>query len=148
MKLERTYNHNLIYKTVMTMIDDIIEDDTSYGCFVIDTEKECWLRCTDDGEFVGLFQLIPFNRTVLEMHCYTLKDKRNKSNLYAKKALEWFRDEAPEMYKKVITSTPYLHIKKWLVKLGFEIEGCYKQSFTKNNERLDLYLFGIERGSI
>ena len=147
-KITQTNNHNLIHKTVMTMIDDIIEDGTSYDCFVIDTNKDCWLEVKDDGEFVGLFQLSPFNRTVLDIHCYILKDKRNKSRLYIDSTLNWFKYVAPEMYKKLITQTPYKHIKKLLLKIGFESEGCYKKTFTKNKERLDLYLFGLERVDI
>ena len=130
------------------MIDDIIEDDTSHDCFKVDIYGDCWLECIDGGEFVGLFQLSPFNRTTLDMHCYLLKDKRSKSKLYAKEALEWIKNGAPTMYSKVITQTPYSHIKKWLLSLGFSLEGCYTKAFTKNNQLLDLSLFGLSRADI
>lgn len=132
----------------MTMIDDIVEDGTTYDCFEIDTHSDCWLECIDNDEFVGLYQLSPFNRTVLDIHCYILKDKRNKSKLFTRQALSWVANNAPEMYSKLITQTPYKHIKKWLLTVGFELEGTYKKAFTKNEDILDLWLFGLNRGDI
>ena len=146
--IERTKDINLINDTVMLMFDDVVEDGTIKDCFNLDVEADCWLKCTDKGVFVGLFKLSPFNRTVLDMHCYILKDKRNKSSKYGKEALLWVKDEAPEMYSKIITQTPFVHIKKWLLSLGFELEGCYKKSFTKRNKILDLSLFGLSREDI
>ena len=145
--IKRTFDKELIHETVMSMIDDIIEDDTNHNCFVIDVESDCWLECNDD-EFVGLFHLSPFNRTVLDMHCYLLKNKRSKSKKYGEEALAWVKNNAPKMYSKIITQSPYIHIKRWLLSLGFEQEGCYKKSFTKNGELLDLNLFGLSRDLI
>lgn len=129
------------------MFNDIVEDGTGEDCLVIDVESDCWLKCTD-GDFIGLFQLHPFNRTVLDMHCYILKSKRNKSKVYGNEALKWVKDNAPDMYKKIITQTPYKHIKRWLLSLGFDLEGCYKGAFIKDGALLDLNLFGLDRAKI
>ena len=51
------------------------------------------------------------------------------------------------MYKKIITQAPsiYPHIKKYILSLGFEQEGVYKDSFTKKDKVWDLWLFGLKR---
>lgn len=146
--IKRTYDKELITQTVMSMFNDVVEDDTITDCFALDVESDCWLKCVDDGEFVGLFHLSPYNRTVLNMHCYIIKDKRNKSKKYGDESLLWVKENAPDMYSKIITQTPFLHIKRWLLSLGFKIEGCYTESFLKNGKKLDLNLFGLKRCDI
>lgn len=146
--IKRTFDKELVFNTVMKMIDDVTEDNTPTHCFVLDVDSDCWLEYTDGDNFIGLFQLSPFNRTVLDMHCYLLKEYRNKSHEYSANALKWVKDNSPEMYSKVITQTPFRHISIFLKRLGFEVEGCYKKSFTKNGEKLDLELFGLDRDSI
>ena len=124
----------------MTMIDDIIEDDTSHDCFVIDTNKDCWLKVSDDDEFLGLFHLIPFNRTVLDIHCYIPKKLRNKSKEYGLLALKWIKENAPKMYSKVISNSPsiYRHVAIYLLSIGFKKEGSLTDAFTKNGELWNL----------
>ena len=146
--ITRTHDKTLITDTVMTMFDDVVDDGVNRECFDLDVDSHCWLECKDNGEFVGLFQLKPFNRSVLDMHCYILKSKRNKSTEYGKQALIWVKEEAPIMYSKIITQSPFLHVKRWLLNLGFQAEGCYKESFKKNGKLLDLNLFGLSRGDI
>lgn len=142
--IERVYNDEKIRGIVMTMIDDVVEDDTSHDCFDLDVYKDCWLSCDD---YKALFHIKAFNRTTLDLHCYIPKNNRNKSVEYGLGAIEWINKNAPEMYKKIITQIPsiYRHIGIYVGKLGFKKEGCYTGSFLKNGELWDLNLYGLTR---
>ena len=144
----RTYDKDLINSVVKPLIIDVVEDDTIDDCFDLDVNKDCWLSCEIDGDFKGLFHVKAFNRTTLDLHCYVLKSKRKHSKECGKMAINWINESAPKMYKKIITQAPsiYPHIKKYVLSLGFELEGTYKNSFTKNGKVWDLWLFGLNRG--
>jgi len=144
--MERTYDKELITSIVMPLFDDVVEDNTSESCFELDVNADCWLSCDDKA----LFHIKPFNRTTLDLHCYIPKEHRNQSKKYGLMALDWIKDNAPQMYKKVITQSPsiYRHIKIYVKSLGFKDEGCYKGAFLKNNRLYDLNLFGINRCDI
>ncbi len=128
----------------MTMIDDVTEDGTSDDCFDLDVYRDCWLSCDDNK---ALFHITAFNRTTLDLHCYIPKENRNKSKQYGLMAINWIKEDSPEMYKKIITQVPsvYRHIKIYVKSLGFECEGSYKDAFLKNNKLYDLNLFGMSR---
>lgn len=145
--IERIYNKKRITKIVMTMIDEVVEDNTSTECFDLDVERDCWLSC---DEYKALFHVKAFNRTTLDLHCYIPKKNRNNSKKYGLMATNWIKESAPEMYKKVITQSPsiYRHIKLYVLSLGFELEGCYKDAFLKNGRVCDLNLYGLNRCDI
>lgn len=145
--MKRTYDVDLINSVVIPMINDVVEDDTELSCFDLDVYKDCWLMFVIDGDFKGLFHVCALNRTTLDLHCYMMKDKRKHSFSGGISAINWIRDNAPKMYKKIITQVPsiYPHIKKYVKSLGFEHEGTYKEAFTKNEIIYDLWLFGIKR---
>lgn len=142
--IERVYDEKKITNIVMTMIDDVIEDGTSHDCFDLDVNRDCWLSC---DEYKALFHVKAFNRTTLDLHCYIPKENRTESLDYGKAAIEWIKDNAPLMYKKIITQVPsiYRHIKIYVRRLGFVQEGCYTDSFFKDGELWDLNLFGLKR---
>lgn len=142
--IERVYDKNHIADIVMSMIDDVIEDGTSHDCFDLDVDRDCWLSCDN---YKALFHVKAFNRTTLDLHCYVPTENRNKSVDYGMMEINWIKENAPEMYKKIITQVPsiYQHIKIYVKKLGFTLEGCYTQSFLKNGELWDLNLFGLKR---
>ena len=145
--IERVYNHNKIRNVVLSMIDDVIEDDTSHDCFDLDVNSDCWLSCDD---YKALFHVKAFNRTTLDLHCYIPKENRNKGKFYGVMAINWIKENAPEMYKKIITQVPsiYRHVKLYVKSLGFALEGCYTDSFLKKGELWDLNLFGLKRCDI
>lgn len=129
------------------MFDDVVEDGTNESCFDLDVHRDCWLSCDN---YKALFHVKPFNRTTLDLHCYIPKEYRNKSKDYGFMATNWIKENAPEMYKKVITQSPsiYRHIRLYVKSLGFELEGCYKGAFLKNGKVWDLNLFGLNRCDI
>lgn len=143
--IERVYDEAKITPIVMTMFDDMVEDDTRIECFDLDVNRDCWLSIDD---YKALFHVSPFNRTTLNIHCYVTKGNRVNAVNYGKEAVKWVKENAPSMYKKLITQTPFRHIKIYVLKLGFELEGVYKKAFTKGGEQIDLSLFGLDIGSI
>ena len=145
--IERVYDEKRITEIVMTMFNDVVEDNTSTECFDLDVYGDCWLSCDN---YKALFHISPFNRTTLDLHCYIPKENRNKSKDYGFMATNWIKESAPEMYKKVITQSPsiYRHIRLYVKSLGFELEGSYKGAFLKNGKLWDLNLFGLNRCDI
>ena len=138
----RVYDEQKITEIVMSMFDDVVEDNTDKSCFELDVNADCWIA---QGDYEALFQVVPFNRTTLDLHCYIPKGNRNKSKEYALSAINWIKENAPSMYRKIITQTPFRHIKIFVLSLGFEKEGSYKKAFTKNGKLHDLDIFGMAR---
>lgn len=145
--IDRVYDTQKIRAIVTPMIDDVIEDDTSHDCFILDVDSDCWLSVDN---YSALFHVKAFNRTTLDLHCYIPKENRSKSKDYGLTALKWIKDKSPLMYKKVITQVPsiYRHVCIYVRTIGFTKEGCYTKSFLKNGELWDLNLFGLNRCDI
>lgn len=145
--IEQTYDLNKVQPIVMSMFNDVAEDGTDISCADFDLDKNIWLSCDD---FKGVFQVQAYNRTMLDIHCYIIKEHRNKSFEFGIESLRWVKNNAPKMYTKVITQVPslYPHVKKYVESLGFELEGTYKNAFTKHGKVWDFWLFGINRGDI
>jgi RimJ/RimL family protein N-acetyltransferase len=146
MMVSRSHDHKDIKRVVMSMLSDVTEDDTAPECANIDVDTDCWLSL---GE-CGYMHVSAYNRTTLDIHPYIIKEQRNKSIECGKATLKWVAENAPSMYKKIISQVPsiYPHIKRYTKRLGFEHEGTYKKCFTKNGQLYDLWLFGIERKDI
>ena len=142
MIVTRSFDEKAIKQVVMSMIDDVIEDDTRHDCFDLNTEQDCWLQLED----CGYMHVSAHNRTTLDIHPYIVKGKRHRSLECGKASIKWVKDNAPKMYKKLISQVPsiYPHIKKYTERLGFEHEGTYKNSFTKNSQLYHIWLFGME----
>ena len=145
--IERVYDKNHITDIVMSMIDDVVEDGTSHDCFDLDVDRDCWLSCDN---YKALFHVKAFNRTTLDLHCYVPRENRKYSKKYGLMATRWIKENAPEMYQKVITQTPsiYRHIKLYIKSLGFVQEGVYTDAFLKNKKLWDLNLYGLKRCDI
>lgn len=142
--IERVYDKKKITEIVKTMFDDVVEDGTLFKCFDLDVNGDCWLSVDD---YNGLFHIKPFNRTTLDLHCYIPEKNRVNAKNMTLKVLKWIKGESPSMYKKIITQVPsiYRHIKIFVLSVGFEQEGSYKDSFLKNGQLYDLNLFGMRR---
>jgi len=143
--IKRIYDEKLITETVMTMIDDVVEDGTSHDCFDLDVNRDCWLKIDS-----ALFHISAHNRTTLDIHCYIPKKVRGKSKGYGMEALNWIKESAPKMYSKIISTAPsiYRHVAIYLLSMGFKKEGCLVDSFTKNGELWDLNYYGLKRCDI
>lgn len=142
--IERVYDKEKIHSIVKPLFDDVVEDGTSYECFDLDVNSDCWLSVDD---YKGLYHIKPFNRTTLDLHCYIPQENRNKSKSMTLGVIEWINKESPAMYKKIITQVPsiYRHIKIFVLSVGFELEGSYKKAFLKNGKLWDLNMFGMIR---
>ena len=145
--IEQVYDVSKIAPVVMSMFDDVSEDNTKESCVDFDLNKNIWLSCDN---YKAIFQIQAFNRTALDIHCYVKKEHRSRSKEFGLLALRWIKEHAPSMYSKVITQVPsiYPHVKKYVKSLGFEHEGTYKKAFTKNNQVWDFWLFGLNREDI
>ena len=149
MKVERTTGKEEIIKAVIECFDYSVEDDTDFSCFHLDVEGRCWLKATDNDELIGFYEIKPFNRSMLEVHPFILKDKRNKSFDSAMAVKHWFNSEqCPKMYHSLVTHAPslYRHIKIFLLRVGFNQVGKYEKAFRKSGELYDLNLFQLNRG--
>lgn len=145
----RSYDAIAIYNVIDECFEDITEDDTSKSAINFSVECECWLKFELDDELLGFMQLKPYNRTTLDIHPYILSKYRRYSKQCGILSLEWFDNNAPIMYQKLISQVPscYRHIKNYTLSLGFELEGTHKKAFRKGGKLLDLWLFGRERKS-
>lgn len=128
------------------MLDDVVEDDTFIDSFELDVNKDCWI-ITDDN---ALFHISAYNRTTLDIHCYIPKSIRSKSKNYGKLALKWIKENAPEMYTKVISTAPsiYRHVAVYLLSMGFKKQGNLTDAFTKDGKKWDLIYYGLDRCDI
>ena len=144
---QRCYDKDKIYSVVLDTFDDVVEDGTALTCIEIDTESDCWIEIVADETLFGFFHIKAYNRTTLDIHPYIIREKRKYSKQCGKLALNWIKDEAPEMYKKVISQVPsiYPHIKKYTTSLGFDLEGTHTKCFLKHGKLYDLWLFGLSR---
>ena len=151
--MERTYDRDMItdIMTVPAIWDTVAEDDQDPADFVADTDKECWLRITNQNdEIIGVFNLHPMNSATLEIHAQVLPEHRREHSQDAGRAvLGWIYENAPE-YKKLVAWVPdfYVNVLKYVSGFGFVIEGCNRKSYLKNGELHDLMLLGITREEI
>lgn len=149
MIVREAFDAAAIYGAMLECFDDIVEDDTPITCAEIDMQKRLYLEVLDNKGTIGFYELKPFNRTTLEVHPFILKNRRKHSLDSAFLIKKWFNSEqCPKMYKSLVTHCPsiYRHIKIFLLKVGFNMVGQYKQAFTKNGEQCDLLFFQLMRG--
>ena len=145
--VKRSYDIIGIYNAIKTCFDDIVEDDTSHDSIEFSVHKECWLEFRLGEVAIGYMQFKPYNRTSLDIHPYILPEFRRYSKQCGKLSLNWFNEQAPSMYQKLISQVPscHKHIKRYTLSLGFDLEGTHKKAFKKGGELIDLWLFGYER---
>lgn len=146
---KRSFDNESIYQVIEHCFDDIVEDGTDGNCIDFDVNAQCWLEFRKFGVLLGYMQFAPYNRTTLDIHPYIIRDYRRYSIECGKMAIDFFNQDAPEMYKKLISQVPscYPHIKRYTLSLGFELEGTHKKAFLKHGKLRDLWLFGYERAA-
>lgn len=148
MNIARSHNRKEIISVVESCFNDIAEDETTKSAINVDTFKDCWMRVFDDQGLIGFFQFSPYNNTVLKVHPFILKERRNLSKKAAFMAKSWFNKDAPKQYLSLVTQTASFnrHIVLFLLSVGFKKSGMYESAFKKNGEIRDLYLFQLVRG--
>lgn len=143
----RCFNENEVINVVSECFDDSTEDGTLFFPSEVNTQKDCWLTLDSKDGTIGFMLAKAFNRTMLDIHPFILKGMRKYSVYAGIATLDYLHEFAPYMYKKIITQVPscYPHIMRYAKRLGFEEEGRYKGGFTKNGERHDFVIYGLER---
>ena len=91
--------------------------------------------------------IIIFLTARLKVHPFIYKSKRRHSKEAAELAREWFNNEAPEMYKSLITQTAAFnrHIVIFLLSLGFKKVGKYSEAFKRDGAYHDVIHFQYMR---
>lgn len=151
MKAERTYNTEHIKSVVKTMWSDIADDTFGPDMFDPDTTDECWVDMTVNGESVGLYNFKVVNDCTLEIHAHILREFRYKHAGESGRAiLQWFLDEAPKNYIKLVTNIPALNrnVLKFALRNHFRLEGVNRQSCRRNGVVHDQYVLGITRAEV
>ncbi len=147
MKLERTYNSDIIKSIVAEMWDCVCEDGHTLEDFDPKPNLNCWIKMGD----YGLYCLHPHNKSTLEIHAFILPIHREAHSLdTGREILKWILAEAPEQYQKVIAQVPrlYPNVRNFCIKNGFTLEGVNRLSHKKNDVLVDQWLLGITRKEI
>lgn len=141
---------SLIQATMSEMFLDIAEDELSENFCKPDMNSQRWLLVKDCGEPVALFSITAYNRTTCQIHPYVFYGKRKKAVEYGKAAMNWFKENAPKMYKKLMTDAAdcFPHCQRYAKSCGFTQEGHMKDSFTRGGKIYGIKVYGIARGEI
>lgn len=151
--IERTHDKELI-RLILTdprIWDTIAEDGEQSGLFEVDLEKNCFLAIKNNDMCIGIYILHPFNGCTLEIHANLLPIYRKEfATESGEKMLDWFRDEGPEKYEKLIAKIPviYPHVYHFTMNRGFKDEGRLVNAYRKNGELHDIHILGLERNSL
>lgn len=99
-----------------------------------------------DNNIIGCISFRVKSAIMVEAHISILKEHRAQYAFRAsKQAIEWIWRNT--QVKKIVSMTPDTlpHIKKFILKLGFELEGVNKCSFLKDGVTYDQYYGGLKR---
>lgn len=151
--LERTWDKELI-RSILTderIWNTIAEDGQESGLFEIDLNKNIFLVVNHEKICIGIYILHAFNGSTLEIHANILPQYRK---LFAtesgEKMLEWFRDNGPEKYQKLIAMIPtlYEHVYHFTINRGFKDEGLLTKAYRKKGKLHDIHILGLERDTL
>tara|TARA_B110000093_G_C12707862_1_gene300909 strand:+ start:72 stop:539 length:468 start_codon:yes stop_codon:yes gene_type:complete len=145
MKVERTFDYDLIMSVVgMPEFDVCLEDGLTANNYQPD-KTSAWLLVTDNNDIISLTRLKPLNSIVLEVHPRVLAKHRSKYNKLAVLEMYKWVLEFASQYKKINAEIPviYPHLKRFMYSIGFSLEGVNRKSHIKNGEIVDKWVFGI-----
>jgi RimJ/RimL family protein N-acetyltransferase len=150
---ERTFDKDVIASIMTTpdIWDTIAEDGSNIDDFSADCDGECWVLMTVDNDVIGAYNLHPHNSVTLEIHAHVLPEYRNAySGDTGTAILQWFLDNSPNKYEKIIAQIPviYDNVKRFTCSFGFQEEGVNRLSYKKNGNIIDQWLLGITRTEI
>ncbi|MCP4323352.1 MAG: DUF2824 family protein [Alteromonadales bacterium] len=149
MIIERTYDKKIIGDVVSDSLNDLLQDGETEGDCYFDVERDCYLALYDDN-LIGVYQLRPINRTVIDLHPIMLRKHRDRSNESIKEVFKWIVDNCAKTVNKVIAQFPSnrIHIEKFALRAGFKKEGINRESFLLNGKYLDQTMVGITMNEI
>ena len=99
-----------------------------------------------DNNILGCISFMVKSAIMVEAHIAILKEYQAQHAFRAsKQAIEWIWRNT--QVKKIMGMTPDTlpHIKRFILKLGFEQEGINKSSFMKDGVLYDQYYAGLQR---
>jgi len=109
--------------------------------------RSAWLLITDNNDIIGLAQLKPLNSIVLEFHPQVFKKHRAKYNkAFFYETYKWILVNATK-YQKLNATIPvvYKHLKRFVLSVGFVLEGVDRKSYIKDGIVVDRWIFGMTR---
>jgi len=103
-----------------------------------------WVSVATDGDVLAIISFEKFNSVTLQVHPAVVPEHRQHSRKIIAAAAEWVNN-TPSHYKKMIAEIPtkLKHVCKFAQWAGFELEGVRKSSFIKDEQLLDVNLYGI-----
>ena len=152
--VERTYDKTFIRKILTSeeVWDSIAEDGQEKGLFEVDLNKNIFLAINSGSTTcLGIYILHVFNGCTLQIHANMLPEHRKAfATDSGKKVLEWFRDNGPEKYQKLIAQIPslYPHVYHFTLNRGFSDEGLIKNAYRKKGKLFDIHVLGLSRNSL
>lgn len=151
--IERTFDKDLI-RLILTdkrIWDSIAEDGQEAGLFEVDLNKNMFLAVNSGDVCIGIYILHVFNGCTLQIHANLLPEYRKAfATESGEKMLDWFRDNGPKQYEKLIAYIPeiYPHVYHFTMNRGFNDEGRLTKAHRKNGELHDIHILGLERKSL
>lgn len=151
--VDRTYDKDLI-RNILTeprIWDAIAEDSEQSGLFEVDLNKNIFLALNWGDICVGIYVLHAFNGCTLQIHANMIPEYRKEfATECGEKVLDWFRDNGPEKYKKLIALIPniYPHVYHFTLNRGFKDEGLLTNAYRKKGKLHDIHILGLERNSL
>lgn len=151
--VEQTWDKALI-RSILTdpdIWDSIAEDGQESGLFEVDLEKNIFLSVIDMGIIVGIYILHAFNGATLEIHANILPKYRKRcATQSGEKMLEWFKENGPDKYHKLIAMIPviYPHVYHFTLNRGFKDEGLLTTAYRKKGKLHDIHILGLERSTL
>ena len=150
MKVERTFDYDLIMSVAaMPEFDVCIEDGMTLDRYE-PSKSSAWLLVTDNNDVIALAELKPLNSISLEAHPQVLKKHRAKYNkLVMYEMYKWVL-EFGSQYKKFNAEIPviYPHLKRFMLSIGFTLEGVNRKSHIKNGKIVDKWMFGMTKDEL
>ena len=106
-----------------------------------------WLMVEREGVLLALYCFKRENRVTLDGHLYVPISRRGKQARETFGAVvAWLNEHLPE-WEKITAMVPvcYRNIRRFLVGLGFSVEGRSLRSYAHGGELIDRWLMGINK---
>ena len=134
--VDRIYDKGLIREilTEPRIWDVIAEDGEQSGMFEVDLNKNIFLALNHGDICIGIYVLHAFNGCTLQIHANMIAEYRKEfATECGEKVLDWFRDNGPEKYEKLIALIPniYPHVYHFTLNRGFKDEGLLTKAYRK-----------------
>lgn len=98
-----------------------------------------------DGRFVGVFLAVKFSAVEVEVHALLFREAARASRELGRAFLQLaFADPLVQRVSTYVFSN-LKTARNWLLKLGFEYEGCKRDAARKIGRPLDVWVFGMTR---